>query len=669
MLAIPLTPGVYVQRSDYVRAEALPLRSDIASFVGIAEKGPIGLPVAVETVAQFTSLFGGYIAGGSLAYCVRAFFENGGTRCRIVRVASDDFVLGARAASISIPDDNTPTANEGFVLYASSAGSWGNALQVSVAAVTRGETMLEPPQDLTRSRAASVAAFGRGTLVRLRQPGKPPVYRLVAAADPATNTVFWVTENGGGAPWEKPLDSLDPTFPVRAERVDHDIVVRDKGRLAAIYSGLQLIPESPRAITSVLAPLDDSQVRDEVPPPPPLIVAKLDRAPSVIPRPAGTRGGEFLPLTGGSDGLAALTYRDFIGSQGNPLDDDETRRRKRKGVNALAEARDVSLIAVPDIVARPAPITLFDPIEPPAPCAPCPVLEPPAPPPPRTVPELPPVFSDEAIFAVQSAAVDLAERLADRVVLLDPPCPVASSSGVGLGGILSWRQRFDSSYAALMFPWCRVPDPVGRGELRAIPPSGHAAGLIAAADIAAGVPRTGANRMLVWCQDLTVALAEAAHGGLNEASVTVLRAADGRPARMLGARAITSLSAFRFLVVRRLIAIMRRTLEIITQWAVFAPNNPETWTLLEHSIRQYLETLRQRGALAGATPDAAYSVRCDATVNTPQRRDVRALVAAIAIAPSIPFEFIVLRLGRVREAFELAETSAPLPPLVSGGVR
>src|ERR1700728_1684376 len=98
----PAAPGAYLQRYDQAPAN-FSLRTDIAGFVGIAERGPVGVAVAVESQRQFQAVFGNYIGGGYLAYCVRAFFENGGRRARVVRVASDDPAQGAAAASCSIP--------------------------------------------------------------------------------------------------------------------------------------------------------------------------------------------------------------------------------------------------------------------------------------------------------------------------------------------------------------------------------------------------------------------------------------------------------------------------------------------------------------------------------------------------------------------------------------
>ena len=81
-------PGVYYERADAARPSVSPLRTDIAGFVGIARRGPLHVPVAVESWRQFQACFGDFTGAGYLAYAVRGFFENGGRRCWIVRVAS-----------------------------------------------------------------------------------------------------------------------------------------------------------------------------------------------------------------------------------------------------------------------------------------------------------------------------------------------------------------------------------------------------------------------------------------------------------------------------------------------------------------------------------------------------------------------------------------------------
>ena len=69
------TPGVYSERADANSGGVSALRTDIAGFVGIAERGPLHLAVPVESYRQFQAWFGDTIANGYLAYTARAFFE------------------------------------------------------------------------------------------------------------------------------------------------------------------------------------------------------------------------------------------------------------------------------------------------------------------------------------------------------------------------------------------------------------------------------------------------------------------------------------------------------------------------------------------------------------------------------------------------------------------
>jgi hypothetical protein len=108
----------------------------------------------------------------------------------------------------------------------------------------------------------------------------------------------------------------------------------------------------------------------------------------------------------------------------------------------------VAIVAIPDILIRPAP-----PLEPPPPkpepdkCLPVEEPPPAEPPQPQAV-EQAPSFSLKQIFLVQQALVDHCEALGDRIALLDPPVSCKPSELVDLGEIQSWRQNFDNKYAA-----------------------------------------------------------------------------------------------------------------------------------------------------------------------------------------------------------------------------
>ena len=62
------TPGVYFERVDNATQTVQPLRTDIAGFVGIAQKGPVHKATLVESWQQFQSTFGNFISNGYLAY-------------------------------------------------------------------------------------------------------------------------------------------------------------------------------------------------------------------------------------------------------------------------------------------------------------------------------------------------------------------------------------------------------------------------------------------------------------------------------------------------------------------------------------------------------------------------------------------------------------------------
>ena len=87
-----LTPGVYYERADAGPPAISPLRMDVTGFVGIAIRGPIDVPVPIESWRQFVSHFSGFTGSGFLAYAIRAFFENGGRRCWVTRIASKDTI-------------------------------------------------------------------------------------------------------------------------------------------------------------------------------------------------------------------------------------------------------------------------------------------------------------------------------------------------------------------------------------------------------------------------------------------------------------------------------------------------------------------------------------------------------------------------------------------------
>ena len=652
-----LTPGVYYEPVDTSRGRLTAVRTDITAFIGLAQRGPLHTARRIDSWQQFQTLYGDFIPGGYLAYSAKAYFENGGRRAYIVRVAAED---AQTASGELLGRDGTPT----LTIAASSAGSWGNRVQVRLAngrsrATT---TYLTQPPTGTASNVASIVGLPVGSLVRLFQkPGgtaEIEQYRVVTAVDPTDRCLTW------DAPLKLvPAFVGDPVFdlsaPIDLETVTYTLSVLENGEIRAVYEDLSIMPAHERytpALIRLPEPVDDEQ------PPPPLIQVTNAHAGSPPPpswadwlpdvdaaTPQFAAG--LLTLIGGTDGLTNLQAADFTG---------DLSALERRGLRALEKIEDVSLVACPDILIQPAPPLHFDPLPPPEvdPCLPpCPPLPPPsAPPLPPIVTEQPPQFSEFEIALVQQAIVTHCEQLADRVAILDS-LPAAGTAVLDPSQVLGWRQRFDSSYAALYYPWTLVLDPLRLGGqiVRAIPPSGHVAGIIARTDLRDGVHKAPANEIINWVQGLTLDVTAEWQAILNPAHVNCLRQFSGRGLRVYGARTLSSNTAWRFLNVRRLLILIEKSISMSIQWAVFEPNDFYLRQTLILAISSFLQALWQRGALVGGTPEEAFFVQCDEINNPPEVTEAGQLIIDVGVAPTSPAEFVVLRIGRTRDELEITE--------------
>jgi hypothetical protein len=513
----------------------------------------------------------------------------------------------------------------------------------------------------------STNGFERASLVRLSQPGAPSILKVVSDINGRNQALVWLNDKPARRMvYDSPIAGFDLNRPVLVESVEYTLLVAEVGVPVALYENLSLIPENENYGPSVLAPLTanvDTDPAQTLPPiPHPVVVEDLrpDFAELALTRTVETLNVPSAPLSLalGRDGLSLLTTYDFIGEESDPLDSDELKQAKTRGLRVLESVDEVAIVAIPDIHIQP-----FLPPEsaPIAPCIPDPCLPTATPPAVAPAPvestELPPVFSDAAIAQVEAALVGHCEQLGDRIAILDPPLSASQNDQLGLGAVIAWRSNFDSKYAALYYPWSRVVDPLQSvtSITRDIPPSGHVAGQYAASDVAVGVHKAPANNPLSWIQDVTVPVNGTQHGVLNSGGINVLRALPGRGLRIMGARTVSSDPDWIFVNLRRLIMMIEKAIYKSTQWAVFEPNNSITQAAVRLSLTSFLISLWQKGALVGATTSEAFFVKCDASNNPPDQTDIGMLLAQVGVSPSYPFEFVVLRVGRVGNQFEVTE--------------
>src|SRR5262245_30799019 len=141
-----LHPGVYVQEVSSGVRPIEGVSTSTAAFIGIADKGPIpgnilptgrvAQPVLVTSLTDYNRQFGGFRQDSFLTSAVRSFYENGGRRLYIVRVAPADVrraVVVIQSPSVSPPTSTLP-------VVAANEGAWGNNIWISTVASSDGNT-------------------------------------------------------------------------------------------------------------------------------------------------------------------------------------------------------------------------------------------------------------------------------------------------------------------------------------------------------------------------------------------------------------------------------------------------------------------------------------------------------------------------------------------------
>jgi phage tail sheath protein FI len=320
------------------------------------------------------------------------------------------------------------------------------------------------------------------------------------------------------------------------------------------------------------------------------VVAKGAAAAAVVP--AGT-----VNLAGGEVTSKAVTINDYQGS----LND-------RTGLGGLEALDDVTMLCAPDLM------TDFKEGK----------------------------LDAKGLQGIQSALIDYCERVRYCFAILDSPPNLNPQQ------MKEWRLQvnYDSTRAALYYPWIEVLDPVVAGKTKWVPPSGHMAGVYGRVDGTRGVHKAPANEIVRGALGLEVNATKGEHDTLNPIGVNVIRSFPGRGIRIWGARTLSSDASWRYINVRRLFSMVEASIERGTQWAVFEPNDQMLWSRIRRDISAFLTIQWRNGALFGGTPEQAFYVKCDEELNPVETRDLGMLICDIGIAPVKPAEFVIMRISQ-----------------------
>jgi hypothetical protein len=670
-----LAPGVYVEEVPSGNKPIEGVSTSTTGMVGVTQRGPVNEPTLVTSFAEFTRVFGGYLDHrvftadrDLLPYAAEGFFVNGGQRLFVTRVVGDDASFaevdlfgvpvqgqasttlsqavaedaasltvasaagigdgdvllihdGARSEYVTVdgaPAGNVITVADGVTaihaagvavirqvpllrVHARHPGQWGNSLRIRVRPASILETAVADDAAQATNPVALDATFGLAAGSVLSVSRGAPLAQILRQRVTAVSTATNEVDLAGGAAAALQEDDV-------AVSLEFDLVIErlnDEGKVveSEAFADLGLDPGHNRYAPRIVGAFDRATGRPQRAGESELVRLSdltVDENGADVAGAAALRltlpfDGVARQLAGGDDDLATIDDGAYIGAAAVDPDD-------RTGIFTLENIDDISIVAVPGRSSQ----------------------------------------------DVQNAIINHCTQMRYRFGVLD------AENRAKLRGVQTQRQRYDTTYGAIYYPWMVISDPFGRnGDVHYIAPSGHVAGVYARTDVQRGVHKAPANEALLGIRDLQVRLTKGEQDILNPKHVNCLRDFRdfNRGLRVWGARTLSSDPEWKYVNVRRLFLFVEKSIERGTQFAVFEPNSEPLWATIHRSMTNFLTAVWKSGALEGTKPEEAFFVKVDRTTMTQNDIDNGRLIILIGIAPVKPAEFVIFRISqKTREA-------------------
>jgi len=687
------------------------VKTDIAGFVGFAERGPVlqktdADPAGAQAALKLTSWqdfrlkFGGFISNSFLAYAVRAFFANGGASCYVVRVGA----AASPPATAIMPLPAVDTAN--LVTYIAAQTSPGQGqIKLDSSDVVAAEDLIAIGDPET-GECLSVASIADDQTINVQPPPQSvhaagdPVFLIqgtslaadvkagasdiqVSRANVFQNQDLVSVEGGGLSEIRVVLQAVDSTlhlalplnFPYTAGTVvrRHSPALTVTADSAGAWGNrirLQVIPLEPGNVVthfSLRVTVDRGQdpgqpIQQEFYPL--LSLDPQDPSPTPIYAPAIVNNASQLiqiadHVAPGSPAPKLLVRTGplaqgslYLEGGADGLESGSVATQDfLDALNALGQVDEVAILCCPDAVA-------------PAPPTPAPVMATPAENPcngqsttaqPGRAVATPAPNVSWNLNAIQQAMLTQCNTLRYRVAVLDTPPSLQPSMALDW---LNKQQYFGPAarFGAVYFPWLKVPDQLNpQGPNISVPPTGHVAGGYAYTDNQFGVGKPPANVQLSFVSDVELAVTNQQQGFLNERGINAIRPFPGRGIRIWGARSISTEPDWKYIHTRRLLSMIEDSVEKASQWIVFQPNTADLRRMLTHSLNVFLQLIWLTGSLKGSRPSEGYFVVCDDTNNPQSSIDAGRLICQVGVAIAVPMEFLVFDLRRDVEGLQVVE--------------
>jgi len=624
MLSSQFAPGVYFEKVESGIFPVSRVRMDIPGFAGICERGPVDTPLRINSLKEFTFYFGDPVPNGILAYSVRGFFDNGAQTCYITRITD---ISKATCALKIIFDRNNEIGGlslQTMKISAINEGTWGANIEIDILSSSRTSTTCsgflhdEPVAGYDSAVVRSARYFEPGSVVTIRYSDhsgdtKQIVVELTEV-DSSSGVVKWTGDT---------LLNVDRDKDITFITMEFDLTLSYRDEIRETFTFLSMNPSHTRYFVdminqeSVLVTVEDLYS----------ITPVLYNMPQVIKKPDGTLDNR---LEGGANGIETLAAEDFTGSE-----------ISLRGLATFESIDDITSLAVPDIVYSQKTVVWST-----SQSSPCE----------DDVFESSEVYSTHSldendIDDIHAALITQCEKLGDRVAVLDFP------EGLEIEDILTWRKKYNSKYAFVYYPWIKVPDPLKIDEtgVRLIPQSGHVLGIFAKSDAKYGVHKAPANEIITNCTGLEVVYSNSQQVRLNHEGINCIRSFPGRGIRVWGARTLSYDPLWRYVNIRRLLIMIEKSIDQSTQWAVFEPNDFNLRLGLTNTITWFLGEIWKEGGLAGATRDESFVVTCSEKNNPVEVINAGQVITDILVAPTVPAEFITVRIMKSEGAAEIIE--------------
>lgn len=208
-----------------------------------------------------------------------------------------------------------------------------------------------------------------------------------------------------------------------------------------------------------------------------------------------------------------------------------------------------------------------------------------------------------------------------------------------------------TSYGAAYYPRVVVSDPLSRvGGTKTIAPGGAVTAMYINADAQKGAfqsPAGVSTRLNGVVSVASLSNTEFSAIAASAVALNVIRYMPGAGICVMGARTLSSDPDTKYVSVRRSLQYINRSLNDLTQFAIFEPNDDVLWGRVRSVIDSFLYGYWKKGGLKGVSTSQAYYVKCDGELNSSSVIDAGELRVEVGVALQRPAEFIVIKIGQM----------------------